>query len=146
MEDILLDNNKIEESLISNRMKGYLKEMSNWGTYLAVLGFILGLYSIYNTIQSFSQFYEFVELYGDIYTRIMITTTISGIISFCTYFIPSVFLLKFSTKTKIALNSQNEVDFDLAFLNLKLFYKTLGIMLIISIALIVFTALYNFIL
>jgi preprotein translocase subunit SecY len=88
-------------------------------------------------VKNIIQIFDYLDIYGDYSNRIIVTTVISSIISFAIYLIPSIFLFLFSKKTKIALDTQKSSDFDMAFKKLNVFYKSLGIMVIVFISLII---------
>ena len=122
---------------INEDIKGFLKETSSWGYFLAILGFIgigfmvvfgvffgaiigagaLGANNPYEAI-GFSMGY-----FGLIYVAM-------GLI----YFFPVLYLFNFSRKMKRALSLNNNEDFNSAFKNLKSHYKFMGIFAIVIVS------------
>lgn len=134
MEEIIKDKIKATENSFTKRTIGSFKELEKWALYLAVMGFIISIYHLYNSVNTLIQLSDMLEIYGEFSTRIIITTVISNIITFSMYFIPSVFLYNYSKKTKVALNSNTSSNYESAFKSLNYFYKSLGIMVIIFIS------------
>jgi len=109
----------------------YLNEARRWGYFLSIMGFIgIGLMilaalfigSIMNLLSAFSpaqaQFPTF-------------TLTFIYLLLALIYFFPVLYLYRFSTKMKVALEQRNELDLMLSFSYLKSLFRFMGIMVII---------------
>lgn len=121
---------------VSEKIKGYLKEISNWSFFLSIIGFVgigfmivVGL--LFGTIMSSLEGTE-SPAYQLGYTAGM---GIFYIIIAIVYFFPIYYLYKFSKKMKKALHAQNNEDFESAFSNLKSHYKFIGIFAIVILSL-----------
>lgn len=110
---------------ITPEVRQYWKEISAWALFFAILLYILfGLTSIAGLLVAFT---------GGI------PGFISGMFVIALYgaffFFPAYFYAQFSTQMKQALNTENVALLDKAFINLKRFYRYVGIMLIVLLAL-----------
>lgn len=120
------------ELIISTDGREYLKVASKWATFLAVLGFIgtgfMVLAGIIMVVVSpmsklGSTFGVPMSLLGGLY-----------ILLAALYFFPAFYLFKFASKSKIALDTINQNEFDNSLKNLKRMFKFLGIMTIVLIS------------
>jgi len=120
-----LDSNFGGDLNLSTNNRFDLKEAATWAKFLAIIGFIfiglgvIGMFSI---------------------SAIMATAPIDGmagmsslviifyIIGLLIYFLPILYLFRFATKIKSAINTGRQMDMDTAFSNLKAHYKFLGIL------------------
>jgi hypothetical protein len=120
--------------------KSHLWETARWAKFLSIVGFVLcaliivgGLFfgSLFSTFSNRSEMYE-----GGINpTGLGVTMVFVYIIVAVVYFFPCLFLYRFSTKMKIALNGNAQEQLNLAFQNLKSLFKYVGIITIIMLAL-----------
>ena len=125
-----------EELIISNAGKAFLSQSARWTNFLAIIGFIFsglaivaGLFagSFISAMSNTGD--DFLPagmgwLFGFIYV-------LMGLL----YFFPSLYLLKFSQKSKSALLFNNSDDLNLALENQKSFFKFWGILVILSLVL-----------
>ncbi len=111
-----------------------LNEISKWTRFLSIIGFIFIalMIVIAFAIGSIS------STLGTETSGLPFSGTVMGfiylVIAFI-YFFPILYLYKFSTWTKKALNNQNSTDLNEAFKNLKSHYRFIGIITIIMIGL-----------
>ena len=123
--------------------KQYLSEAARWGRFLAIVGFILCGLVVLSLI--------FTATSGVTLTRYSsnssLTTNETGMIAnsirvlyvicfILFYFLPCLFLFRWSGKMKIALAANDQENLNSAFQNLKIFFRYLGIVTIIGLALI----------
>ena len=131
----VLDNSGIvgHELTLSVNAISFLNETRKWVSFLAILGFIgIGLMVLFgffaSTILGFmaselgGPAAGFSGLFGILYIFIALL-----------YFFPVMYLYKFGSKLKLALNSRDSGALESAFENLKSHYKFLGIFTIIGI-------------
>lgn len=132
---------------IDHISKGHLSEAARWAKFLAVCGFIfLGLLVIYGMIMSFvfanmtSKMSEFdnTSNTSDLGNIMGIGMIIFYIICAVIAFFPYYFLLRFANKMKAALISNDQETLNSSFQNLKILYRYMGILMIISLVVIVF--------
>ncbi len=118
---------------ISESAQTYLKETSGWTHFIAILGFIfVGLLvvgaivvSLFLSAMNNEEFEPILSLLaGGIYLLV-------GVL----YFFPILFLYRFATNMKKALEKKDNENLDKAFMNIKSHYKFMGIFTIIFIAL-----------
>ncbi len=134
----------LDELLVSDESKGYLLEISKWGHFISILGFIFvalmiggGLFFSYlfNSIMSMTGVDEYNSMpfpmggFGLFY-----------IVMAVIYAFPVYYLYTFSKKIKVAVNSNDEKSLDFALRNLKSHYRFIGILLIVIMSLYVLIA------
>jgi uncharacterized membrane protein len=112
----------------------FLSESAKWGKFLSIVGFVLcGLLVILalfvGTIMgtAFSQ----LEGAGMVGGGMSIMVTIIYLLIAALYFFPCLYLFRFSTKMKKALNESNQAELTSSFENLKSCFKFMGIMTIV---------------
>ncbi len=139
MEELQDLNQPSQQLLITENVKRVLLEARKWSKFLAILGFIgLGFLILFgfifvvagNLIDEAN-----IDGYSNLQSSAMgIYYVISAII----YVIPLVFLLNFSNKLKVAINSNDPYSLYAAFNSLRLHYKFIGILTIIMFVLMFF--------
>ena len=132
---------------IDNISKSHLSEAAKWARFLAICGFIfLGLMIIYGLVISSvvaimtSKMSEVdnTSKARDLSNIMGIGMVIFYIICAVIAFFPYYFLLRFSNKMKAALISNDQDALNSSFQNLKILYRYMSILMIISLVLIVF--------
>lgn len=121
-------------------IKSHLSETARWGKFLAILGFILcglvviiGIFfgSIFSMLATRSEVpYNSPVNSGSFGAMMAIVYIIIAVI----YFFPCLFLYRFSSKMKTALNGNEQTDLTLAFQNLKSLFRYVGIITVIILA------------
>lgn len=119
--------------------KSHLWETARWARFLSIVGFVLCVLIILGGV-FFSSLFSFLsnnEMYGSGIntTGLGVTMAFMYIIFAVVYFFPCLFLYRFSTKMKIALNSNAQDQLNLSFQNLRSLFKYVGIITIITLAL-----------
>jgi len=132
---------------IDNISKSHLSEAAKWARFLAICGFIfLGLMIIYGVAMSFlivnmantmSQA-DSSPSENSLQSMMRIGMVIFYIVFAVIAFFPYYFLLRFANKMKAALISNDQDALNGSFQNLKILYRYMGILMIISLVLIVF--------
>ena len=132
---------------IDNISKSHLSEAAKWARFLAICGFIfLGLMIIYGVAMSFlivnmantmSQV-DSSPSENSLQSMMKIGMVIFYIAFAVIAFFPYYFLLRFANKMKAALISNDQDALNGSFQNLKILYRYMGILMIISLVLIVF--------
>ncbi len=126
-------NTNHESLQISESAETYLKETSSWASFIAIIGFILiGLLVI--VAIGFSIFLPAANNQS----VAPVSGLVLGIIYILMgllYFFPVLYLYKFSTNMKKAIEKKNNENLDDAFKNIKSHYKFAGIFTIIFIVL-----------
>ena len=127
----VIENNS-QPLQISESAQTYLKETSSWTHFIAILGFIfVGLLvvgavvvSLFLSAMNSEEFEPILGLLvGGIYLLV-------GVL----YFFPILFLYRFATNMKKALEKKDNDNLDKAFKNIKSHYKFMGIFTIVFIA------------
>lgn len=139
------DQNQSQSQLFSLTIdpviKSHLSETAKWGKFLAILGFvvcgliiIVGLFfgTIFSSLMSRS---PEVSYEGNISSgSVGAMAAIIYIIIAVVYFFPCLFLYRFSTKMKTALNGNEQTDLTLSFQNLKSLFRYVGVITVILLA------------
>lgn len=118
-------------------IKSHLSETARWGKFLSILGFIIcvlivlvGLFfgTLFSSLVNRSE----VSYEGNISTGSLgAMAAVMYIIIAVVYFFPCLFLYRFSTKMKTALNGNEQTDLTLAFQNLKSLFRYVGVITVI---------------
>lgn len=125
---------------LNGNIRTYLRETAKWGKFLSIIGFIsigfmviggilfgtIGM-SAMNDISAMGGQPNPMGMLGGGF--IMIFYCLMGLL----YFFPSLYLYRFSTKIKIALENDDETELTTAFMNMKSLYKFWGIFMAIII-------------
>ena len=120
-----LDSNINGDLNLSTDNRFDLREAATWAKFLAIVGFVfiglgvLGIFS-FGAIMASSP----VGGMAGMSSLIMVFYILILLI----YFLPILYLFRFATKIKSAVNSNSQMDMDTAFSNLKAHYKFLGIL------------------
>ncbi len=136
---------------IDENSKAQLSEAARWAKFLAIAGFVgLGLMIIYGIYMSFifsSMLGQMDDRFGGMGGSGGLASSLgAGMIVFYIImaiigFFPLLFLLRFSNKMKAALDSNDQDVLNESFRNLKVYYRYIGIITIISLVLIVISIL-----
>ncbi|WP_439129353.1 DUF5362 family protein [Polaribacter sp.] len=124
---------QLEQLTLNNASRNFLKETAKWTYFLSIVGFVfLGLMVIFSFFAGalFSSLPNSEIMPIDFGPVMTVTYLILALI----YFFPILYLFKFSTKMKIALQSKSDEDLAVAFENLKSHYKFVGVFTIIIIS------------
>jgi len=146
MENEQVNQQELQEVKVTPEVKAYFVEAANWGTFLAILGYlgiallvILAILTmtmggkLFETFGTFDQYYGMQEGVQDF----RIGAVISGIFTLfiaVLYFFPVYYLHQFSSKVKHGVNSFNQETFALGVKNLKSLFKFMGIVTVIVFA------------
>jgi len=145
-----LDKNSGTTLIITPEIRNFLKEAAKWANILAIIGFILlgfmvlsGLFMLFFMGSLTSTMAEMSQAGGQAYpypgdpAAMTGTVKILSVLSMlfylflvALYFFPILYLYRFATKTKAALNADNQIVLSEAFKNLKSLYKFIGILAI----------------
>lgn len=125
-------NEQDPELIISADGRDYLKIASKWATFLAILGFIgTGFMVLAGVIMAII---SPTSKLGSTFGFPMGLLGILYILLAALYFFPAFYLFQFASKSKIALDTINQNEFDNSLKNLKKMFKFLGIMTIVLIS------------
>jgi hypothetical protein len=114
---------------INSISQSNLLTASNWGRFLAIVGFIfcalmifggIAATAVMSTSSPYNSSFPFLQYIGIIYIILAVVL-----------FLPCLYLLKFSNKMQHAVKSSNQESLDSAFVNLKALFKFYGIMTIV---------------
>ena len=107
----------------------YLKESGKWCKFLGITGFVFsGLFILVSIFGSNSEVFSAYSMYGLQYI-ILFVYVLLAIISFAF----SLFLLRFGTNIKAALEGNHQDKLIVAFGNLRLFFRMSGIITVLYI-------------
>ena len=131
---------ELNQNLLSSELQvdsiatSHLKETARWAKFLAVLGIVL---SILIAILAFFAGTILSDMSKSFQNNASAGAIGSGLITVIylfvavIYFFLSLFLLRFATKMKLALTTNDQETFNGSLMNLKLVYRILGIIMII---------------
>jgi len=118
-------------------IKSHLSETARWGKFLSILGFImcvlivvLGVFfgTFFSTIMNRTEEpYNSPINSGSLGAMMAVIYIIIAVV----YFFPCLFLYRFSTKMKAALNSNDQAYLSLSFQNLKSLFRYVGVITVI---------------
>ena len=139
MEDTVLDSNMKShvDLTISPQIRQFLKETAKWAKFISIIGFVMiGLMIVLAFSMSFFMGSALASipdagplgamgggLFGVIY----------GLMALI-YVFPVLYLYRFATKMKMALNSNDQEYLSSSFQNLKSCYKFMGILMIVMLS------------
>ena len=124
--------------------RSHLAEAARWAKFLSIVGFIMcgiivlvGVFfgSVFSTLTSGYGNSPYDDLSASAASGLGTMAAVFYIIFALIYFIPTLFLYRFATKTKTALASNDQVVLNASFQNLKACFRFVGILTIIMIAL-----------
>lgn len=120
------------ELQFTSMAKDYLRETSKWAKFLAIIGFIgigflvliaFAMFAMGGSMGDMAAMSGLGAGVGIVYLLLAVL-----------YFFPVMYLYKFATKAKNALNSNNSQELTDAFENMKSHYKFMGILAIIMLS------------
>ena len=123
--------------------RSHLAEAARWAKFLSIIGFIMcgiiilvGVFfgSVFSTLTSGYGNNPYDDLSASAASGLGTMAAVFYIIFALIYFIPTLFLYRFATKTKTALASDDQVVLNASFQNLKACFRFVGILTIIMIA------------
>lgn len=115
----------------------YLKEIAKWGKFLSIVGFVVSclvaLFGIF--IGTMMPSLSGSSTLGTVYTsNLSMFLTVLYIAFAVLYFIPCLYLFKFSNRAKLALETEDQFSLNEALANLKSCFKFIGITTIVVLA------------
>jgi amino acid transporter len=124
---------------IEPRTKSHLENIAKWAKFLSLAGMVLLAFAVVGSFMSISIIsktrpYIESQQEQEVLQSVRIGTIIGALIIILISFFPLLFLLRFSAQLKRALAGDNQEALNLAFQNLKRYFRYLGIMLIVIIA------------
>lgn len=125
MNDNILDTGVQDSSALSNQAKDYLYEAAKWGKFLSIVGFVMVGIMILVALFAGSFIGMMAGEAGAMLGGAFFT--IIYLIIAAIYVMPCLYLYRFSTKTKLALDLGNTEDLTDALGNLKSMFKFMGI-------------------
>jgi len=130
----MLDSNMNTELSLTTSAKSFLLETAKWAKFLAIVGFVMigimviaafSMGALFSSMSSMSEFGELpAGLGGGFFTVIYLIMALL-------YFFPTLYLYRFATKTKSALESSSSDQLSGGIENLKSTFKFMGILMII---------------
>jgi Family of unknown function (DUF5362) len=137
MEHLDLLNNDLQ---VSQASQSFLGEAAKWGKFLSIAGFIscgvLAVFSIFAP-RLYSSMPAYQSLPSGTARGVSVVITVIYLFLAVALFFPSLYLNKFSSKMKVALNSANQENFEESLQNLKSLLKFYGLFTIIMLSLFV---------
>jgi hypothetical protein len=125
---------------VTENAKAYLKTAVTWSGFYAIISFVvLGLYVICGIIMMISGGFlrDSMTGMGISMGITYILVGIAYILVAILYFFPALYLYRFSQRTKKALVNDDEIVLEGAFQNMKSYWKFIGILTIVKIAVVI---------
>ncbi|WP_346858237.1 DUF5362 family protein [uncultured Draconibacterium sp.] len=120
---------------ITNELGQILQSAGKWGKFLAILGFVfMGMMVFGGFVMSI----VFLVIPGDLAGEMPFPPFLFGLIYLiigAIYFLPILYLYRFSSNINKAVHSKNQDQLNIAFTNLKAHYRFIGIFTIVMFAL-----------
>ena len=130
--------------------KSNLNSVSNWAKFLAIVGLLVLLVALVASALTLTVYSDNVigstsesEHGQQIARNLKIATAIGAIITIAMGFFPCFFLLKFANRMKRALTANNQEDLNRAFMLLKVYFRYLGLVILILVVLYVLLFLFQ---
>ncbi|QGY45332.1 hypothetical protein GM418_17120 [Maribellus comscasis] len=126
--------NEVKTLEITDEVSTYMNEAGKWGKFLAILGFVfMGLLVAGGFVMSIVFALIPTENFGGLPFPTFLIGVFYLIIG-AIYFLPILYLYRFSTGIRMALSLKNQRLFSKAFYNLKALYRFIGIFMIVIFA------------
>jgi hypothetical protein len=125
------------ELQVDHESSDFLKETARWGKFLAIVGFVGSGLCVLTAIFAGSfiaSFYGSIGAAG-VGSGVGAVFSVMLIIVALLWFFPCLYLYNFSSKMQAALRSNDQVQLNQSFRNLKAYYRFVGILTIIGISL-----------
>lgn len=128
---------QLEQLVLNTKSKAFLREIAKWTFFFSILGFIGIAFTIIGAILMGTTYAPMLDMIGQQQgvASISIVLTITYLVIALLYFMPVLYLFKFSRKMKTAIATKNDETLADAFENLKSHYKFIGVLTIIMISL-----------
>ena len=122
------------ELQVDHESSDFLRETARWGKFLAIVGFIACGLCLLSAIFSGPLI---MALYGSLGAApgVGIVFTVMLVLVALLWFFPCLYLYNFSSKMQAALRSNDQVQLNQSFRNLKSYYRFVGIVTIIVLSL-----------
>ena len=134
------ENSSLFSLQIDPLSKSNLYEAARWGKFLAIVGFVMcaliavsGIFfgTYFSTMYNRTSQFDDSGVTSNMANGMAFTMAFVYIIIAVLYFFACLFLYRFATKMRIALNSNQQDDLNLSFQNLKKLFRYVGILTII---------------
>ncbi|HZI01325.1 MAG TPA: DUF5362 family protein [Flavisolibacter sp.] len=131
-------NQELFDLQVDPMSRVHLLETTKWAKFLAIVGFVLcalivitGIF--FGSIMG-SMLGNVSETNPGLTGGLSVVMAVVYILFALLYFFPCLFLYRFATKMKAALNGNSQEDLTISFQNLKSMFKFVGILMIILLA------------
>lgn len=128
---------QLEQLVLNTKSKSFLREISKWAFFFAIIGFISIFLLVVIAILMGTVYAPMIDMLAQQQglQSLGITLSITYLVVALLYFMPVLYLFKFSRKMKTALAIKNDDVLSDALENLKSHYKFIGVLTIIMISL-----------
>ena len=129
------DNSSLFSLTIDPVTKSYLLDTARWAKFLSIMGFILCVLIVVMGVIFGSQLTLIYSRDGQpMPAGTNIVLACLSVIVAVIYFFPCLYLFRFSSKMKLALNSNEQQKLNASFENLKSLFRYVGILTIVILA------------
>ncbi len=126
---------QLEQLVLTNASKSFLREIARWAKFLSILGFVLIAFLLVFAFFATTIFEIAMNKQTGVPDSLGLTMLITNLVLAIIYFFPVYYLLQFSNKMKKALVDKDDVSLAKAFEMLKSHYKFIGVFTIITLSL-----------
>ena len=131
-------NQELFDLQVDPMSRVHLLETTKWAKFLAIVGFVLCALIVITGIFFGSVMGSMLgnvsETNPGLTGGLSVVMAVVYILFALLYFFPCLFLYRFATKMKAALNGNSQEDLTISFQNLKSMFKFVGILMIILLA------------
>jgi uncharacterized membrane protein YjgN (DUF898 family) len=131
-------NQELFDLQVDPMSRVHLLETTKWAKFLAIVGFVLCALIVitgvfFGSVMG-SMLGNVPETNPGLTGGLSVVMSVVYILFALLYFFPCLFLYRFATKMKAALNGNSQEDLTISFQNLKSMFKFVGILMIILLA------------
>jgi uncharacterized membrane protein YjgN (DUF898 family) len=131
-----LDNLSVDQLVINDQTRSYLKETARWAKFLAIVGFVfIGLMALMGFF--FASAFSSMAALGSEASELPIPSTMPFVFIYFVilllYIMPTLYLYRFADRLQTSLKNNSQSDVNAAFENLKSLFKFVGILTVIMI-------------
>lgn len=130
--------------------KTNLNSVANWARFLAIIGFLVLLVALVASALTLTIYSDYIigssseDAYGQQIARnLRWGTAIGAFITILIGYFPCLYLFKFANRMKKALHANSQEDLNRAFTLMKIFFRYLGLVIMILIIIYVLTFIFQ---
>lgn len=132
----ILDNDYISNVGLSTTgiIRGYLETAAKWGRFLGIVGFVFTGFAVLSVLGIGTMMGTMEQGFGSAFPIGTTGMIIIYLLLICLYFFPALYMYQFSVSTLRSLRTEEQIEFEKAFHNLKRLFQFFGIFTAIFLA------------